>query len=84
MKSGNIFIDKEGIDISKIDVKKRNQVLHDYYVMREDAKENKDKFFHVNAQEWIDFYYKMWSPDDPFWEGVDIISSSRSISPKVN
>lgn len=45
MKSGNIFIDKEGTDISKIEVKKRNQVLHDYYVMREEAEENNDKFF---------------------------------------
>lgn len=45
MKNGNIFIDKEGTDISKIEVKKRNQVLHDYYVMREDARKNKDKFF---------------------------------------
>ena len=47
MKNGNIFIDKEGTDISKIEVKKRNQVLHDYYVMREDARKNKDKFFYV-------------------------------------
>ena len=40
MKSGNIFIDKEGTDISKIEVGKREQVLRDYYVMREAARKN--------------------------------------------
>ena len=72
MKSGNIFIDKEGTDISKIEVKKRNQVLHDYYVMREEAEENNDKFFFVNAQEWEDFFCNIWSSDNPYWEGVDM------------
>lgn len=47
MKSGNIFVDKEGVDISRIEVEKRNQVLHEYYVMREDAEKNNDKFFYV-------------------------------------
>lgn len=72
MKSGNIFIDKEGTDISRIEVKRRNQVLHDYYVMREDAEKNKDKFFYVNATEWEDFFSNIWSPDNPYWEGVDM------------
>lgn len=72
MKSGNIFIDKEGTDISKIEVKMRNQVLRDYYVMRENAEENKDKFYYVYAQEWEDFYCKIWSSDNPYWEGVDM------------
>lgn len=74
MKNGNIFIDKEGTDISKIEVKKRNQVLHDYYVMREDARKNKDKFFYVYAQEWEDFFCNICSSDsdNPYWEGVDM------------
>lgn len=72
MKSGNIFVDKEGVDISRIEVEKRNQVLHEYYVMREDAEKNNDKFFYVNAQEWEDFFCKIWSSDDPYWEGVDM------------
>ena len=46
MKNGNIFIDKEGMDISRVEVKKRNQVLRDYYMMREDAEKNHDKFFY--------------------------------------
>ena len=72
MKSGNIFIDKEGTDISKIEVSKRNQVLYDYYVMREEAANNNDKFFYMNAQEWVDFYNNVWSPNNPYWEGVDM------------
>ena len=72
MKSGNVFIDKEGTDISRIEVERRNQVLHDYYVMREDARKNKDKFFCVNATEWEDFFSNIWSLDNPYWEGVDL------------
>ena len=33
MKSGNIFVDKEGTDINKIDVNNRDNVLHDYIDM---------------------------------------------------
>ena len=72
MKSGNIFIDKEGTDICRVEVKKRNQVLHDYYMMRETARQNKDKFFYVNSQEWEDFLSKIWSPNSSYWEGVDM------------
>lgn len=72
MKSGNVFIDKEGTDISRIEVERRNQVLHDYYVMREDTRKNKDKFFCVNATEWEDFFSNIWSLDNPYWEGVDL------------
>lgn len=72
MKSGNIFIDKEGTDIGKIVVEKRNQVLHDYYIMRANAKENEDKFFYINSQEWEDFLSNIWSPDNKYWEGVDM------------
>ena len=72
MKSGNIFIDKEGTDISKIEVGKREQVLRDYYVMREAARKNKDKFFYVNSQEWEDFLSNIWSQDNSYWDGVDM------------
>ena len=72
MKSGNIFVDKEGTNICNIKVEKRNQVLREYYVMREYAKKNKDKFFYVNAQEWEDFFCNTWSSDSPYWEGVDM------------
>ena len=30
MKNGNIFIDKDGTDIGKIDINTRNQVLRNY------------------------------------------------------
>ncbi len=72
MKNGNIFIDKEGTDISKIEVEKRNQVLHNYYMMREDARKNKDKFFYTYAEEWENFFCKVWSTDDPYWAGVEM------------
>ena len=72
MKSGNIFIDKEGTDVSKIDVNNRNQVLRDYIVMRNIANNNGDKFFYVNGKEWEDFYANLWFPDNPYWENVDI------------
>ena len=55
-----------------MEVKKRNQVLRDYYMMREDAEKNHDKFFYVNAPEWEDFFCNIWSPDNPYWEGVDM------------
>lgn len=72
MKSGNIFIDKEGTDISRIEVARRNQVLHDYYVMCEDARKNEDKFFYTYAEEWENFFCKVWSTDDPYWAGVEM------------
>lgn len=72
MKNGNIFIDKEGTDIRKIEVQKRNQVLHDYYVMREKARANDDKFFYINAAEWEDFFCKIWDSNDSYWDGVDM------------
>lgn len=72
MKKGNIFVDKEGTDISRINTTERNRVLRDYYVMRDKADSNDDQFYFVNAQEWEDFYLNLWSPDDPYWEGVDM------------
>lgn len=72
MKRGNVFIDKEGTDISRITITERNRVLHDYYVMREKADSNDDQFFFVNAQEWENFYLNIWDPDNPYWEGVDM------------
>lgn len=72
MKSGNVFVDKEGADINKIEVEKRNQVLRDYYVMREKARVNSDKFFYINGKEWENLFCNIWSPDNPYWEGVDL------------
>lgn len=72
MKKGNVFVDKEGADISRITTTERNRVLHDYYVMRDKADSNDDLFFFVNAQEWEDFYLNLWSPDNPYWDGVDM------------
>lgn len=72
MKNGNIFIDKEGIDISKIDIKKRNLVLRNYIDMRKRALENRDKFFFVKGKEWDDFYKNIWSQDSPYWENVEM------------
>lgn len=72
MKKGNVFIDKEGADISRITTTERNRVLRDYYMMRDKADSNDDQFFFVNAQEWEDFYLNLWNPDDPYWEGVDM------------
>lgn len=72
MKNGNIFIDKEGLDISKIDIKKRNLVLRNYIDMRKRALENRDKFFFVKGKEWDDFYNNIWSQDNPYWENVEM------------
>lgn len=72
MKSGNIFVDKEGTDISRIDVNNRNQVLRDYIAMRNSANRNCDKFFCVNEKEWEDFYNNLWSPNNPYWKNVDM------------
>lgn len=72
MKSGNIFVDKEGADIEKIEVAKRNEVIRDYYVMRERAKSIDDKFFFINSQEWETFYANLWSPDNPYWNGIEM------------
>jgi len=72
MKSGNIFIEKEGTNVTKIEVAKRNDVFRDYYIMRENADADGDRFFHINAQEWEDFYGNLWTPDDPYWDGVDM------------
>lgn len=72
MKKGNIFIDKEGTDINKIDSNNRNRVLRDYYEMRECASFNDDRFYFVNGKEWEEFYDKIWSPNDPYWKNVDM------------
>lgn len=71
MAKGNIFIDKEGINVSNIQVPNRNSVLTDFYKMRERARKNGDSFFCVNSKELEDFYEKVWSPDDSYWEGVE-------------
>lgn len=72
MKSGNIFVDKEGTDINKIDVNNRDHVLHDYIDMIGIAYKNRDKFFSFNGKEWDDFYACLWSPNNPFWENVNM------------
>ena len=72
MKSGNIFIDKEGTDTSKIDINNRNHVLRDYIAMCNSAYKNRDKFFCVNGKEWEDFYAYVWSKDNPYWKNVDM------------
>lgn len=72
MKNGNIFIDKEGTDISKIDINNRNQVLRNYIDMRNRAFNNLDKFFFVNGKEWEDFYTNIWSSNNPYWKNVDM------------
>lgn len=72
MKNGNIFIDKEGTDISKIDINNRNQVLRNYIDMRNRAFNNRDKFFFVNGKEWEDFYTNIWSSNNPYWKNVDM------------
>lgn len=72
MKNGNIFIDKEGTDIGKIDINIRNLVLRNYIAMRNRAFNNRDKFFFVNGKEWEDFYNKIWSSNNPYWKNVDM------------
>lgn len=71
MKSGNIFIDKEGADSSKIDKNNRNRVLRDYIAMCDRAYNNCDKFYSVNGIEWEDFYEYVWSSDNSYWKNVD-------------
>ena len=58
MTKGNIFIDKEGVNVSNIQVPNRNSVLTDFYEMRERARKNGDSFFYVNSKELEDFYEK--------------------------
>lgn len=72
MKKGNVFVDKEGTTVNKIEVEKRNDVLRNYYVMREEAKSIGDKFFYVNAQEWEDFFVDIYTSGTSYWKGVDI------------
>lgn len=72
MKNGNIFIDKEGTDISEININNRNQVLRNYIDMRNRALNNRDKFFFVNGKEWEDFYTNIWSSNNPCWKNVDM------------
>lgn len=72
MKNGNIFIDKEGTDIGKIDINNRNQVLRNYIDMRDRAFNNRDKLFFVNGKEWEDFYANIWSPNNQYWKNVDM------------
>lgn len=71
MVKGNIFIDKEGINIRNIQVANRNSVLSDFIFMRENALKNEDSFFYVRAQEWDEFYENVWNKNNPYWEGVD-------------
>lgn len=68
MSKGNIFIDGQGIDVSKIDVGQRNQVLNDFFEMNCCAESNGDDFFRVNEQEWDVFYNTLYT--EPYWEGV--------------
>lgn len=72
MKNGNIFIDKEGTDIGKIDINIRNQVLRNHIDMRNRAFNNRDKLFFVNGKEWEDFYANLWSPNNQYWKNVDM------------
>ena len=72
MKNGNIFIDKEGTNISKIDINNRNKVLRDFIAMSKRAYKNHDKFFSVKGIEWDDFYKYVWSSDNPYWKNVDM------------
>ena len=80
MVKGNIFLDKEGINVSNIQVPDRNNVLTEFYIMRERARINGDSFFYVNTKEFEDFNEKVWSSDDPYWEGVEqgIIASIQN------
>lgn len=71
MVKGNIFIDKEGINVRNIIVVDRNSVISDYILMREKSLENGDSFFYVNAQEWEEFYVNVWDENNPYWEGVE-------------
>ncbi len=68
MTKGNIFIDGKGIDVSKIDVGQRNQVLSDFFEMNCCAESNGDDFFRINEQEWDVFYNTLYT--EPYWEGV--------------
>lgn len=72
MKSGNIFIDNDGADVRKIDINNRNQVLSDYMDMLNRANKNRDRFFRVNSKEWDDFYVYLHSPNNQYWENVDM------------
>ena len=68
MSKGNIFIDGKGIDVSKINVGQRNQVLSDFFEMSCCAESNGDDFYRVHAQEWDDFYNTLYT--EPYWDGV--------------
>lgn len=68
MSSGNIFIDGKGIDVSKIDVGQRNQVLNDFFEMSCCAEAYGDTFFRINEQKWDDFYNTLYT--EPYWKGV--------------
>lgn len=68
MSKGNIFIDGKDIDVSKIDVGQRNQVLSDFFEMSCCAESNGDDFYRVNEQEWDVFYNTLYT--EPYWEGV--------------
>ena len=72
MKSGNIFIDNDGADVRKIDINNRNQVLRDYIDMFDSANKNRDRFFRVNGKEWDDFYVYLFTPNNQYWENVDM------------
>ena len=67
MKSGNIFVDKEGTDINIIDVNNRDHVLHDYIDMIGIAYKNRDKFFSFNGilsdiKDWFSCEFSILAP----------------------
>ena len=45
ISKGEIFVDNEGIDVSKIEINRRNEVIDDFCDMRDAAMKNGDKFY---------------------------------------
>ena len=69
ISKGEIFVDNDGIDVSKIEINRRNEVIDDFCDMRDAAMKNGDKFFRQKSEQWDTFYCHIWG--DPFFDGVD-------------
>ena len=69
ISKGEIFISDDSIDVSKIDINRRNEVIDYFCDMREAAMNNGDKFFRQASEQWDTFYCHIWT--EPFFNGVD-------------
>lgn len=69
ISKGEIFVDNDGIDVSKIEINRRNEVIDDFCDMREAAMDNGDIFFRQESEHWDSFYCHVWG--EPFFNGVD-------------